>query len=102
MEERLIVSFLFFFMIFFVNQILLDVERLLAQSAPFSSVVKIMFYSFPMIIAQSAPYATFVGFLMCLGGMMSNNEILIYRAAGFSFIKIMMPVLLLGLIISFI
>ena len=97
-----IVSFLFFFMIFFVNQILLDVERLLAQSAPFSSVVKIMFYSFPMIIAQSAPYATFVGFLMCLGGMMSNNEILIYRAAGFSFIKIMMPVLLLGLIISFV
>ena len=97
-----IVSFLFFFMIFFVNQILLDVERLLAQSAPFSSVVKIMFYSFPMIIAQSAPYATFVGFFMCLGGMMSNNEILIYRAAGFSFIKIMMPVLLLGLIISFV
>ncbi len=96
------VSFLFFFMIFFVNQILLDVERLLAQSAPFSSVVKIMFYSFPMIIAQSAPYATFVGFLMCLGGMMSNNEVLIYRAAGFSFLKIMMPVLLLGLIISFV
>lgn len=94
------VGFLFFFMIFFVNQILLDVERLLAQSAPFSSVVRIMFYSFPMIIAQSAPYATFVGFLMCLGGMMSNNEILIYRAAGFSFIRIMMPVLGLGLMIS--
>lgn len=94
------VGFLFFFMIFFVNQILLDVERLLAQSAPFSSVVKIMFYSFPMIIAQSAPYATFVGFLMCLGGMMSNNEILIYRAAGFSFFRIMRPVLLLGLVIS--
>jgi len=95
-----IVGFLFFFMIFFVNQILLDVERLLAQSAPFSSVVRIMFYSFPMIIAQSAPYATFVGFLMCLGGMMSNNEILIYRAAGFSFFRIMMPVLALGLLIS--
>lgn len=94
------VGFLFFFMIFFVNQILLDVERLLAQSAPFSSVVRIMFYSFPMIIAQSAPYATFVGFLMCLGGMMSNNEILIFRAAGFSFFRILRPVLLLGLVIS--
>jgi len=95
-----LVAFAFFFMIFFVNQILLTVENLLAKSAPFSSVVKIMFYSFPMIIAQSAPYATLVGFLMSLGGMMSNNEILIFRSAGFSFFKLLVPIMVLGLVIS--
>lgn len=95
-----IVSFLFFFMIFFVNQILLDVERLLAASAPFFDVMRIMFYSLPFIIAQSAPYATLVGFLMSLGGMMSNNEILIFRAAGFSFFRLLVPVILMGLFIS--
>ena len=95
-----LVSFFFFFMIFFVNQILLDVEKLLANSAPFPDVMRIMVYSLPFIIAQSAPFATLVGFLMSLGGMMSSNEILIFRAAGFSFIKILVPVALLGLVIS--
>ncbi len=95
-----LVSFFFFFMIFFVNQILLDVENLLAKSAPFKDVMRIMIYSLPFIIAQSAPFATLVGFLMSLGGMMSSNEILIFRAAGFSFFRIMVPVAALGLFIS--
>jgi len=95
-----LVSFLFFFMIFFVNQILLTVEDLLAKSAPFKDVMRIMFYSLPFIIAQSAPFATLVGFLMSLGGMMSSNEILIFRASGFSFLKLLVPVAALGLFIS--
>ncbi len=95
-----LVAFLFFFMIFFVNQILLTVENLLAKSAPLQDVVRIMVYSLPTIIAQSAPYATLVGFLMSLGGMMSSNEVLIFRSAGFSFFRILQPVLILGLLIS--
>lgn len=95
-----LVSFFFFFMIFFVNQILLDVEKLLSKSAPFKDVMRVMWYSLPFTIAQSAPFATLVGFLMSLGGMMSSNEILIFRASGFSFFKIMVPVVLLGLMIS--
>jgi lipopolysaccharide export system permease protein len=95
-----LVAFLFFFMIFFVNQILLTVEQLLAKSAPFSDVMRIMFYSLPFIIAQSAPFATLVGFSMSLGGMMSSNEILIFRASGISFIKIFYPVMILGAAIS--
>lgn len=94
------VAFLFFFMIFFVNQILLDVEKLLAASAPFADVMKIMFYSLPFIIAQSSPFATLVGFLMSLGGMMSNNEILIFRAAGFSFFRLLGPIIFMGVLIS--
>ncbi len=95
-----LVSFFFFFMIFFVNQILLTVEDLLAKSAPFADVMRIMVYSLPFIIAQSAPFATLVGFLMSLGGMMTSNEILIFRAAGISFFKIFVPVVLLGIFIS--
>jgi lipopolysaccharide export system permease protein len=37
---------------------------------------------------------------MSLGGMMSSNEILIFRASGFSFLKILFPVAALGLAIS--
>ncbi|MBQ9494499.1 MAG: LptF/LptG family permease [Treponema sp.] len=94
------ILFLFFFTIFFVNQILLVAERILRQGAPVWDVVRLMTYSLPFIIAQSAPFATLVGFLMCLGRFMSDNEIIIFRASGFGYMYILKPVLLLGIAIS--
>ena len=97
-----LICFAFLFVVFFANQILLIGEDMLAKRAPFADVAKIMIYSMPAIIAQSAPFATLVGFLMCLDRMASDNEILIFRASGFSFRSILYPVLILGLAISFV
>ena len=94
------VAFLFFFTIFFVNQILLIAENILRQGAPVWDVVKLMTYSLPFIVAQSSPFATLVGFLMCLGRFMSDNEIIIFRASGFSYAHILTPVLVMGFVIS--
>ena len=94
------VAFAFFFMVFFVNQILLVAENLLKSKVPLFDVMRLLICYLPSIIAQSAPYATFVGFIMCLGRMMSDNEILVFRASGFSYNTFLVPVLLLGLIIS--
>ena len=95
-----LICFAFLFVVFFANQILLIGEDMLSKRAPFNDVAKIMIYSMPAIIAQSAPFATLVGFLMCLGRMASDNEILIFRASGFSFRSILYPVLVLGMAIS--
>lgn len=95
-----LVAFLFFFAIFFVNQFLLLAENILKQRVPVLDVARLIAYGLPFIIAQSAPFATLVGFLGCLGRLMSDNEVLIIRATGLSFRFIMLPVLLLGLIIS--
>ena len=97
-----LICFAFLFVVFFANQILLIGEDMLSKRAPFKDVAKIMIYAMPAIIAQSAPFATLVGFLMCLGRMSSDNEILIFRASGFSFRSILLPVLVLGLAISFV
>ncbi|MDE5898727.1 MAG: LptF/LptG family permease [Treponemataceae bacterium] len=94
------VAFLFFFMIFFVNQILLLAENILKKRVPFPDVVRLITYCLPFVIAQSAPFATLVGFLMCLGRLMSDNEVLILRASGQSYVIIMLPVIVLGLLIS--
>ena len=95
------VMYLFFFLIFFVNQIMLFMKQLLGKRIPFADVMRLIVYSLPFIIAQSAPFATLTGFLMCLGRMMSDNEILILRASGQSLSKIILrPVLALGIIIS--
>lgn len=94
------ISFLFFFLVFFCNQILLMAEEVLKKRVPLIQVIKLITYSLPFIIAQSAPFATLVGFLMCIGRLMTDNEILIIRASGLSFKTILIPVLSLGLIIS--
>lgn len=94
------VAFLFFFMIFFVNQILLLIEEILKKHVPFADTMRLMTYSLPMVIAQSAPFATLVGFLMCLGRLMSDNEVLIFRASGQGYFIIAIPVLILGVLIS--
>ncbi len=87
-------------MIFFVNQILLMAEELLKKKVPLLQVAQLVTYSLPFVIAQSAPFATLVGFLMCLGRLMSDNEILIFRATGHAYSSVMFPVLILGVLIS--
>ncbi len=94
------VAFLFFFFIFFVNQILLIIQKILEKKVPLWDVILLMTYALPSIIAQSAPFATLVGFLMCLGRLVSENEILIFRASGQSYKTILLPVLILGGAIS--
>lgn len=87
-------------MIFFVNQILLLAEDILKKRVPVADVVRLIVYSLPAIIAQSAPFATLVGFLMCLGRIMTENEVLILRASGQNYAVFVIPVLILGLGIS--
>ena len=95
------IAFIFFFMVFFVNQILLVAENILKKHVPVIDVMRLITYSLPMVIAQSAPFATLVGFLMCLGRLASENEILILRASGQNYRMILKPVLILGILISF-
>lgn len=94
------VSFLFFFLIFFVNQILLMIQDVLKQRVPIGTVLLLMFYCLPFVISQAAPFATLVGFLMCIARMVSDNEMLVLRSLGVSFFRLLLPVLIIGAIIS--
>ena len=85
---------------FFVNQILLLAETILKKRVPINSVLKLILYCLPNVISQSAPFATLVGFLMCLGRLVTDNEILIFRASGQRYSLILKSVLAMGLLIS--
>lgn len=94
------VCFTFFFIVFFVNQILLMAEKILQQRVPVKYVIQLIIYTLPTIISQSAPFATLVGFLMCLGRMVTDNEVMIIRASGQNYVLILIPVLIMGFLIS--
>ncbi len=95
-----LICFVFFFVVFFVNQILLLAETILKKRVPVNSVLKLILYCLPNVISQSAPFATLVGFLMCLGRLVTDNEILIFRASGQRYSLILKSVLAMGFLIS--
>ncbi|GMO52763.1 MAG: LptF/LptG family permease [Termitinemataceae bacterium] len=94
------VSFLFFFFIFFVNQLLLMAQEILSKRVPFNQVALLVLFSLPSIVAMSAPFATLLGTLMTIGRMSSDNEILVMLSSGLSYKNIFLPTILVGIIVS--
>jgi len=94
------VAFLFFFVIFFINQLLLMAEEILSKNAPVGDVVKLVVFSMPAIIAMSFPFGSLVGALMAAGRLSSDNELLVMRASGVSRGAAFVPFAVLGLAFS--
>ena len=96
-----LVSFSFFFFIFFVNQLLLMAGEILEKHVSFVIVVKLIVFSLPAIIAIAFPFATLVGALMAVGKLSSDNEILAMECSGISLKRIFIPLISIGICFSF-
>ncbi len=94
------VAFLFFFVIFFVNQLLLLAEDILTKNVPALDVARLVFYSLPSIIALAFPFGALVGALLSVGRLSQDNEFLAIRAAGISLTRAFIPFAVLGLAFS--
>jgi lipopolysaccharide export system permease protein len=94
------VSFLFFFIIFFVNQLLLLAQEILTKRVPVGEVALLVFFALPSVVALSAPFASMVGLLMTVGRMTSDNEILVMLSSGLSYRIIFLPAIAVGIFIS--
>lgn len=94
------ICFLFFFFIFFANNILLLAKDILSKQAPVKDVALLMLYSLPAVIANAAPFAVLVGTLMGSGRFVSDLEFLAMNALGVSTRFLMLPILLVGVLIS--
>jgi lipopolysaccharide export system permease protein len=95
-----VVCFLFFFAVFFVNQILLMAEDILSRKAPLKDVILLLVYAMPSVIAMSFPFASLVGALMAAGRLSSDSEMLAAMAAGIPPRRTFIPFLVLGLAFS--
>lgn len=94
------ICFLFFFVVFVANQVLLMAEKLLKYKVPLIDVLKLLFYGLPWVITMSFPFATLVGALMCFGRLSSDNEIIAMRTSGLSNHRIFAPILVIGILFS--
>jgi lipopolysaccharide export system permease protein len=95
-----LVAFAFFFFIFFVNQLLLMAERILAKRVPLGDVALLVLYSVPIIVTYALPFGTLVGGLMAVGRLASDREIMALRAAGVSLRTIFAPLLVVSVLLA--
>jgi len=64
------------------------------------SVLKIFVLLAPYIVTYALPIAVLVAVLMSLGRLSSDNEIIAIRASGINIFQLILPLIILGLILS--
>ena len=95
-----VVAFLFFFFLFFLNQILVMAEDIFSKKVAFWDVVRLIVYSLPIVIAFSFPFGSLVGALMAVGRLASDNELLAFGSLGVPYRQVLFPMLMLGVAFS--
>ena len=97
-----LVAFTFFFLIFFVNSILLLVQRILLKNIDFKTMLVMVLLSMPRFLIYTFPFATLTGASMVLGDLSSNNELLALKSSGVSERKVFLPIIIWSIIFSLI
>ncbi len=98
--KNFMVSFMFFFVIFFVNSILLLVQKILLKNISLGIMVQMVLLYMPQFLVYTFPFATLTASSMVLGDMSSSNELLAMRSLGLARIRIYLPLIIISLILS--
>lgn len=93
-----LVSFLFFFFVFFVNQMLVIARDVLSRQVDVASTLLLIVYALPAIIALAFPFASLVGAMMAVGRFSTDNEIVAMQALGVSLWWVLFPILVVALL----
>jgi lipopolysaccharide export system permease protein len=73
---------------------------LLELDMPIRLAGKIFLLELPGIVVLTFPMSTLLATLLAFGRLSGNSEIIAFRASGLSFVRLMVPVILLGLLTS--
>ena len=92
-----IVAVLFFFFIFFVNQILVLAQKILLKNVRVMDVIMLVIFSIPQFLMYTMPFSSLASASMVIGNLSSQNEILALRSSGVHVRNIFMPILIISL-----
>ena len=84
------------------NLLIKMVNLFVTKGVSLMAVVEIFLYSTPAIVVTTLPMATLLAGLLSLGRMNSDSEIIAMKACGIGFGRIVIPLLFIGIGISFV
>ena len=103
--KELIQPFLFglfaFTSIFVGSDVLISLAKLMMEyGLPISTTTKLFFLSLPQIVVWTFPMSMLLASLLAFGRLSGDSEIIALKAGGVSFIRLLIPVLIVALLIS--
>lgn len=83
------------------NLLLQLANYLIEMNMPIHLASKIFFLELPGIIVLTFPMSTLLATLLTFGRLSGNSEIIAFKAGGVSFFRMMVPIIIVGILISF-
>ena len=75
-------------------------DLVFVKKVPVSTVLRLLTYKLPSIIVLTLPLAVLFATLLALGRLATDNELTIMRMAGLSLLRMVAPLLVLGVTVS--
>ncbi|GEM_PF-1202492 len=88
-----------FFVLFVAYDMSDQLRDFLSKQIPGYKIAAYYIYYIPIIFQLTAPFATLLAMLYCLGNMSRTNEIIAMRASGIALLRIIRPYLLMGVVL---
>lgn len=95
-----LLSLLFFTFIFLVGNLVKLADLLINKGVDFFDILKILVLLIPKLLSFTLPTSALTAVLLVFGGFAQNNEITAMKASGVSLFSVMLPVLLVGFLLS--
>jgi lipopolysaccharide export system permease protein len=99
-KSAVLFSFFIFASLWIVQLLIRILDLIISKGTSLEAVTKILIYSLPMIIVTSTPMAVLMGVMLGLSRLNNDSEIIAFKAAGISTIRLLFPLLCGGLCIS--
>ena len=100
--QNFTVAFSFFFCIFFINSILLLVQRILLKNIDIMTMLEMVALSMPQFLIYTFPFASLAASSMVLGDLGSSNELLAIRSSGIASGRVYRPLIAASIFLSFV
>ena len=100
--QNFAVAFSFFFCIFFINSILLLVQRILLKNIDLMTMLEMVALSMPQFLIYTFPFASLAASSMVLGDLGSSNELLAIRSSGIASSRVYRPLIAASIVLSFV
>lgn len=94
-------SIVVFTFVLLVGNIIQLANLIINKGIDIISVLKLFFYLIPWLLAFTLPVAALTGVILSFGRLSSDGELNAMKASGISLYRISMPIVLVGIIFSF-
>ena len=93
------ICFIFFFMMYIINHILVIIKPLIEKNIPFDLVWMIIVTILPTYTMFSFPFSILLATLMTIGRFSGDNEIVAFKSVGISLTTVFKPIFITGFIV---